>query len=133
MFQDTIREKMYPISQLHKKGKINWYYFLFHSKSNDLNSLYFDIKFTSDFADPNKFLPDYCIDTTKIRPLNTIAGIDAKILKNEDITEAWRIIGEQSKWLLELFSIHKEGACIPPEQIGQFLHFYANMSCIAVR
>jgi len=88
-------------------------------------------------VDPNEFLgslPNYCVMTRHIeRRLESIAGINKSLIKNEEIEEAWRIIGEQSKWLLEMLSIHKEDVDMPPQQIAQFLYFYANMTQLQVR
>ena len=60
--------------------------------------------------------------------MSSISGIDKFLLKNEDVGEAWRIIGEQSEWFLNLVNIFKEGADIPPEEIIQFLHYFFNMA-----
>lgn len=56
-----------------------------------------------------------------------ISGIEKSLLKNEEIEEAWRILGEQSEWLMSMLNIHKENVGIPIEQITQFMHFYFNM------
>jgi len=140
---NTIRTKISPlIVSLRGDGILNWYCFLMHNRhsgvptSEDDDNPYFHIRleFTRD-VDPSNVLPNYCVMTRKIhrKKVESITGINKSLLKNEEIEEAWRMIGEQSEWLLELFNIHKEGADIPPKQIGQFLHFYANMTCIAVR
>ena len=140
---DIIRSKIGPlISRLECTGVINWYCFLIHSRhsgvptSEDDDNPYFHIRF--EFVKdvhPSRVLPRYCVMTRKVprNQVNSIDGIDTSLLKSEKIEEAWRLIGEQAAWLLELFSIHKEDVDVPPEQIGQFLHFYANMTCIAVR
>lgn len=90
------------------------------------DSAYFDVVFTTDREDPNAFLPSYCIDTKKIHPDRTIFGIDEKILLNENITEAWRILGEQSEIVVRLVCAHKETVEIPSNQIAQFMHFFMN-------
>lgn len=140
---NTIRSKIYPmISRLRNSGILNWYCFLIHNRhsgvptSEDDDNPYFHIRLELEKnINPNDFLPSYCVMTRMIRrkQVESIAGIDKSLLKNEEIEEAWRIIGEQSEWLFELFNIYREDAEIPPEQIGQFLHFYANMTCVAVR
>jgi hypothetical protein len=61
-----------------------------------------------------------------------ISGIDKALLKNEKIEEAWRIIGEQSEWLLEMLNIHKGEVGIPLQHVAQFLHFFANMTQLQV-
>ena len=137
--QDTIRHRIYPtFTGLKNDGTINWYHFLIHPYPEDTANAYFHIRFsvTEDIANPNDLnLPDYCVSTDKLNPQNLrkIAGIDESLLINEDIAEAWRIIGEQSEWFLEMLSIHKEDVDIAPQQIKQFLHFYANMAQLQVR
>ncbi|MDH5690662.1 MAG: hypothetical protein OEY81_04475 [Candidatus Bathyarchaeota archaeon] len=53
-------------------------------------------------------------------------------MKNEEIEEAWRIIGEQSEWLLGMLDIYKEELDIPPQQIKQFFHYYFNMTQVPI-
>jgi hypothetical protein len=60
--------------------------------------------------------------------VESITGIDKASLKNEDIEEAWRIIGEQSEWVLEMLSVHKDDTGVTPYEIAQFLHFFDNMT-----
>ena len=140
-----IRSKICPmISRLKDKGMINWYCFLIHDRnsgvptSEDDKNPYFHIRFAlRRDINPNEFLsslPNYCVMTRHIeRRLESITGINKSIIKNEEIEEAWRIIGEQSEWLLEMLNIHKEDIDIPLQQIAQFLHFYANMTQLQVR
>ena len=126
MLQDTIRHKMYRISQLQKMGEITWYYFLYHNNPNDAANGYFDVVFTTERGDPNEFLPNYCVDTEKIPPMRKIGGIDETILQEKDITEAWRIIGEQSEFIIDLVRAHTENSEIHPQQIAQFMHYFMN-------
>ena len=80
-------------------------------------------------------LPAYCVMTRKIKRelVEVIAGIDRSILRNEQIEEAWRIIGLISEWVLDMLNIHKRDIQIPPKQIAQFLHFYSNITGLQVR
>ena len=117
---------MYNISQLGKTGEINWYYFLYHNNPEDLGNHYFDVVFTTDREDPNNFLPGYCVDTQKIPPMTKISGIDETILEGQDIAQAWRIIGEQSEFIINLVRAHTENCEIHPQQIAQFMHFFMN-------
>lgn len=124
--QDTIRHQMCRISELQKMGKITWYYFLFHNKPDDPSNAYFDTVFTLDRGDPNEFLPEYCINTKKIDPMKEINGIDVSILKDRNIAEAWRIIGEQSEFIIDFVCAHAENSEIHPQQITQFIHYFMN-------
>ncbi|MCW4037494.1 MAG: hypothetical protein NWF13_02030 [Candidatus Bathyarchaeota archaeon] len=126
MAQDTIRNKMYYILQLQKMGEISWFYFLFHNKRDDPVNTHFDLVFTSDKEDPSEFLPEYCIDTKKIPPMKKISGIDMSLLKDEDIAEAWKIIGEQSVFIIELIRTHKANVESTQLQIAQFMHYFMN-------
>jgi hypothetical protein len=132
------------ISDLMQKRVINWYCFLIHDRhsgvptSEDDNNAYFHIRFALEAdVEPERVLdslPDHCVMTRRVEPrLETISGIDKSLLKNEEIEEAWRIIGEQSQWLLNMLSIHKEEVEVQPQQIAQFLHFYANMTQLRIR
>jgi len=124
--QDVIRHKMYDILQLKKTGKINWYYFLYHNKPDDPTNGYFDVVFTTTSEEPTKFLPEYCVDTKKISPITEISGIDSSILKDTNIVEAWRLIGEQSQFIIDLVRTHDENSEIPPKQIARFMHYFMN-------
>jgi len=142
---NIIRFKIYPmISGLKDNGMINWYCFLIHDRksgvptSEDDNNPYFHIRFVLEKdVESDEFLlslPNYCVMTRKIggNQVESISGIDKSLLKNEEIEEAWRIIGEQSEWLLNMLNIYKQDVEIPLQQIGQFLHFYSNMTQLAV-
>lgn len=146
LLYNNIRSNIYPmISRLKDNDMINWYCFLIHNRNSGVptsendNNPYFHIRFAlKKDADSDKFpnsLPNYCVMTRKIRRqrVESIAGINKSIIKNEEIEEVWRIIGEQSEWLLGMLNIHKEDVDIPPQQVAQFLHFYANMTQFQVR
>ncbi len=126
LFQDTIRAKLQHILQLQKNGKISWFYFLWHPKVDDPANLYFDVVFTTESGDPESFLPEYCVDTKKIAPVGSIAGIDESLLIGDDIREAWRILGEQSVFIINMVCSHKGNVEIPPSQVAQFIHFFMN-------
>lgn len=125
-FQDTIRRKLEPILQLRKRGEIDWFYFLFHSKPDDPTNQYFDVVFTTDRESLNDLLPEYCTTGEKISPMTSISGIDMSILNAEDIKKAWGIIGEQSEFMIDFVCSHNENNEIHPEQIAQFMHFFFN-------
>jgi hypothetical protein len=57
---------------------------------------------------------------------------DTSLLKHEEIEEVWRIIGEQSEWLINMLNIFKENVKIPFQYIGLFFHYYVNMAQISV-
>jgi hypothetical protein len=139
---NVIRKRISPLfSRLEKEGVINWYCFLIHDRntgvptSPDDNNLYFHIRFSLvKNVDPNDFLPSYCVLTrkTQVAWVEAITGIDKSLLKNEEIEEAWRILGEQSEWVSKMLEIFKEDRDIPLSDIGQFLHFFANMTQLRI-
>jgi len=53
-------------------------------------------------------------------------------LKDESIEEVWRIIGEQSEWLLYMLDIFKDIINIPLQYVGQLLHYFSNMTQLMV-
>lgn len=57
---------------------------------------------------------------------------DKSLLKHEEIEEVWRIIGEQSEWLLSMLDAYKENVKIPLQHVGQFLHYYFNMTQLSI-
>jgi len=130
----VIRTQVSPmISRLKSNKTINWYHFLVHQNPNNKHdpNLYFHIRFDVDEKIKNRNdleLPDYCERdlTRKIDPLHNISGINKSLLTN-GIEDAWRIIGEQSNWIMNMLNTHKESVEIPITQFTQFLHFYLNM------
>jgi len=142
---EKLRHDLSPlISRLKDYGIIDWYCFLIHDRAsgvpttNDDANPYFHIRFAlREGVDPETLLsslPKYCVMTRQIKRewVDSILGIDKTLLKNGEIEEAWRIIGEQSEWLLNMLNIYGEDTEMPLQQIAQFLHFYANMTQLQV-
>ena len=123
---------MHPlITRLKKDGIINWYHFLIHDRSSgvptagDDDNQYFHIRFTlKKDVDPKDILPKHCVMTDSVHP--NLKDIDRVFLKDEDIEEAWRIIGEGSEWIMRMLGIFKEDVEVPSNQVEQFLHYYSN-------
>ena len=121
---NTIRKKIAIFQELAREGKVDWFCFLIHAFPKDPDNAYFHVRFTK--AEGEKIeLPEYCIETQMKNVGKTISGIDESLLKNEDIREAWRMIGEQSDLIIKLVQIHKD--VIPIEQFIQFMHYNMNM------
>jgi len=142
---DTIQFDISSVISILRDNDVgNWYSFLIHDRNSgvptneDDNNLYIHIRFTlRDNVNHKEILsslPKYCEMTRHIEPRpNSITGIDESLFKDENIDEAWRILGEQSEWFLQLLNAHKEDVTIPPQHIGQFLHYFANMAQLQVR
>lgn len=145
MIIQGIRIKIQKVVKILMENDIaDWYHFLIHDKDSgvptneDDNNFYFHIRFSvkknTSSKDVYKILPNYCKMTHHIEHrLESITGIDKSIVKNEEIEEVWRIIGEQSEWVIRMLNIHTKNARIPPHQVRQFLHFFANMTQMQVR
>jgi hypothetical protein len=75
-----------------------------------------------------KALPNYCSEPKYLgREYGvSISGITKTQLKNNKIEEAWKLIGEQSEWIIHMVIAHKDRE-ITIQQIIQFMHFYMNM------
>ena len=143
-----IREKVaHTISVLKAKGNVSWYCFFIHDKnsgvptSEDDEYLYFHIRFALEkHIDPVDFLPIYCVLTRKVDPewVKTVSmddkgtEFDVSLLKDESIEEVWRLIGEQSEWLLNLLKAFKENVNIPASNIKGFLNNYTDMTALII-
>lgn len=139
---NILREKIFPLlSGLENDKIINWYSFLVHDRNHGVpapendNNPYFHLRFALiKDVDPKEFIPDYCVFTRKIEVawINAISGLDTYLLKNDEIEEAWRIIGEQSEVIFKMLNIFKEDINILIQSVFQFLHFFANMTQVKV-
>ena len=135
-----IREKVFhAISVLKARGNINWYCFFIHDKNSgvptsaDDEYLYFHIFFALEKRiNPVDVLHIYCVLTRKvdiewpksISIDNKGAKFNVSLLKDESIEEVWRLIGEQSEWLLTLLSAFKENVNIPVDYIRRETRFF---------
>jgi hypothetical protein len=147
---DTIRFRIYPVIQRLKNDSIlDWHCFLIHDRNSgvpttqDDSNAYFHIRVSlkkNDGFDFPKVLPEYCVMTRKVERswVQNISidergtGFDTSLLKREEIEELWRIIGEQSEWLMNMLDIYKEEVQIPLNYIAQFFHYYFNMTQLSV-
>jgi hypothetical protein len=133
---DTLLQKVRPTISGLVQNNTKWYCFLFHgSRTQGDPKVYWHIRFEPKEGIDDKekvvaLLPDYCkmTEREKVESLKTISGIDESLIKNGEIEEAWRILGEQSKWFMDMLEIHKEDVAIPSKQVFQFMHFFLNMS-----
>jgi len=121
---DIIRNRIAIFPELLREGKIEWYCFLIHDYLKDPDNIYFHIRFTK-VEGKDVELPDYCVEPQMEEVGENISGINKSILKNEDIREVWRIIGEQSELIIKLIQIYKDA--VPIQQFIQFMHYNMNM------
>ena len=146
---DLIREKVAPaIAVLKAKGDVSWYCFLINDRnggvptSEDDEDLYFHIRFALEkHISPVDVLPSYCVMTRKVSPewVKTISldnegtPFDASLFKEESIEGVWKILGEQSEWLLNTLNAFKENITIPPSYVERFLHYYTDMTGLILK
>lgn len=132
------------IQRLKDEGIIDWYCFLIHDRnsgvptSQDDNNPYFHVRIAlreNKEIDSPASLPKYCVMTRKIDrawvervSLTRNETFDTSLFRNESIEEVWRIIGEQSEWLLNTLNAYKENVNIPSLHISEYLHYYSNMT-----
>jgi hypothetical protein len=136
-----IREKVAStISILKAKGDMSWYCFFIHDKNSgvpasvDDDYLYFHIRFElKKHVSPADILPIYCILTRKVEREWVKTDFDLSVFKDESTEEVWRLIGEQSEWLLNLLNAFKENGEIPTSYIERFLNYYTDMTALAMR
>ena len=141
-----IRDKVdHVISVLKAKGDSGWQCFWIHDKNSgvptsaDDDYLYFHIRFDmKKHISPMDVLPFYCVLTRKVEAewVKAISiddkgsPFDVSLLKDESIEEVWRIIGEQSEWLLNLLKSFKENVKIPASYLKGFLNHYTDMTAL---
>jgi hypothetical protein len=146
---DLIREKVAStISILKAEGDVDWYCFLINNRnsgvptSEDDEDLYFHIRFALEkHINPARALPSYCVLTRKVDPewVRTISidnkgtQFDASLFKEESIEGVWKVIGQQSEWLLNLLNAFKENSNIPASYVERFLHYYTDMTGLILR
>jgi hypothetical protein len=108
---------------------VDWYYFLIHG---DKFLLYFDVvvslrnEVTEETLKDSVHTLTYCSTPERLHDFGkSISNITTTQLKNDDILEAWKLIGEQSEWIIKMVNAHKKGALMI-EQFKQFMHFFTN-------
>ena len=144
-----IREKVgYTITMLKAKGDVGWYCFWIHDKNSgvpttpDDEYLYFHIRFEiKKHVSPVDILPVYCVMTRQVEPEWVKAvSVDARgtpfnvsLLRDESVEQVWRLIGEQSEWLLHLLDRFKDNSSIPVNHIQGFLNQFTDMTALIMR
>ena len=140
IIHDTLRQKVRPTISGLVQNDTKWYCFLFHgSRTQGDPKAYWHIRFEpkkgiDDKDKVNTLLLDFCDKTKTARckdvgdPMTHINGIDESLIKKGEIEKAWRKLGEQSKWFMDMLEIHKKDVAITSKQVFQFMHFFLNMS-----
>jgi hypothetical protein len=87
------------------------------------------------------FFPAIAFFTRKVEPelVKTISidnegtHFDMSLFKEESIEWKWKIIGEQSEWLLNRLNAFKETVTIPTSYIERFMYYYTDMTGLVLR
>lgn len=138
-YVSILRTKVSPLVKNLKGSKlISWYSFLLHNRASGVPStpddvgLYIHLRVElAPFIQENqvrKALPDYC-QMTRIMPgphPHPISGLDASFMKDGDIAQAWKVLGESSEWVLSMLDAHAPDQDLPLQHLAQFLHFIGN-------
>jgi hypothetical protein len=126
----AIRSQVFEVvSILKSKQIIDWYQFLIHPRNGEpAIHIRISLREGVDSKDFLSSLPNYCLPPKQIerKEMESISGIDKPLLKNQEIEEAWRILGEQSEWIIRMIDIYQSEK-IPIQNFTQFMHFYLNM------
>lgn len=143
---ETLRKRVAPvIAALQADHVIGWYCFLIHGRCSGVPThvgdrdafwhIRFEIILPSDHEAVLAALPTHCEMTRHVAhaDLQQIAGLTSSKLRT-DIGHAWRIIGEQSEWLLGVLSTYRDDLAWDDlwREVGQYLHYYANMTGLQV-
>lgn len=145
---EMVRTKVsLTVRQLEKDGIVNWYSFIIHNRESgsiptslEDRNLYFHIRVSlsgnNDLESLKKSLKDYC-EMTRPSELQSVDHIDlsedgkirfnTSLLRHEGIEEVWRIMGEQSEFVLKVFDSFKDNIVIPTYEISLFLHYFHGM------
>lgn len=143
---DILRFKVAPLIQKLQNDQImGWYCFHVHNyrsgvpTDEDDQHAYIHIRLELiDSLDVNKLqkvLPSYCLKTRKVakESVQNIPGIDNLLLKCDEVEKVWEIIGETSVWILKMLTAHSDNKQVTLNQVGQFLHFFANSLQMDIR
>lgn len=126
-----LRDEVLPlIRRLEREHDLSWYSFLIHAydivpTAPDDKRAFIHLRLRADDDRDNFVLPPAWLWTRKVELSHEIAGVDTSVL---DVDEAWRIIGDQSAWLLDFIEAHHSGTdpLTLTKHVKQFLHFWAN-------
>jgi len=138
-YLDLLRFKIAPlIKQLINKEIIDWYSFLIHHRVSgvptreDDHGLYVHLRMalteSSTEAEIKNLLPSWCKWTRKMKfhqPFS-LDNANIQILKNGELEQGWKILGESSEWVLNMLDSHEPSSKIPVQNVAQFLHYLGN-------
>jgi len=139
----VLREQVLPyVRRLERYHGVEWYSFLVHDAPEGAPpGAYIHLRI-SRAAQPHMLPPILGGDLRKMRmPLRRwtqpkrivapacreIAGLARTALRSGDIRRAWKLIGEQSAWVLSLLEQHQPDDLAVALHATQFMHYFSNM------
>jgi len=144
---DILRETVRPLLlDLRAESVVDWYSFLLHGAGNGVpapstdRDSFWHIRLglapSVEFASLVRRLPAEC-EMTQLADLAVLENMsfpDAHLLSG-GVGEAWRLLGEQSEWLLGVLGSYPLDAPVREllPGIDQYLHYLANMTQMEVR
>lgn len=138
-YLDLLRTTVRPlVLGLLAEGYIDWYGFLVHNRQSGVpapegdDRLYLHLRLAltraSLYQAVEGRLPSEVAFTRPIAtpiPAN-MDTIRVGSLLQGDVAEAWRVLGLSSEWALAMLAAHDPVQPVPPENVGQFLHYLGN-------
>ncbi len=132
------------IRTLVNRGNVGWYFIALHERKqyngepeNRRKEKGFHIRFELlvDFTPeviqqelPQDWEPLIKNDIPNISGITVDAGsVGVDKLKNEEVEQAWKVMGEASEWVLNMLDSYKTGFEIPNRQFIQHIHFIMNL------
>jgi len=142
---DTLRADVLPLVRaLQSEGLIDWYCFLIHQRPEvpvpEGDDDFFwhvrlELQVDRSFRELTEALPEAFEMTRMVerKRLLAMSGLDESKFVG-GIQDAWRVLGEQSEWLLRTLEAHKSRVTTAElsVQLGQYLHYFANMTSLRV-
>jgi len=142
-YVELLASRVIPmIHGLQKDGIIKWFCFFCHPKAQvasqgieilpDDTPLYIHIRLEviKDIELGGYLFLHYpdsdCRPPTKDNSLKTIHEIDISLLKNVQIEEAWKIIGDISGLVLNMIDAHSKPQSVMGQHFHLFLHYFCN-------
>jgi len=126
------------IRERREQNQIRWYSFLVHNQQSGVPTTPNDARLfvhlrmeLASGVDEGVFiakLPPTCLMAGKMQVPTppSLDTIDITFLKNSNVSEGWKILGESSEWVLSMLDSHDTHTKVPPQNVAQFLHYIGN-------
>jgi hypothetical protein len=142
---DLLRTVVAPlVRNLQTQGQVRWYSFLVHNQQSGVPTepndtrlfvhLRMELVGGVDEASFISRLPTSCLMTRKMQESKppSLDTVDISYLKDSQVAEGWRILGESSEWVLSILDAHDPLKKVPLQNVAQFLHYTGNQLMVSV-